>query len=59
MFSSKDKLFMERAFELAVESFDDQEVPVGAVIVKDGKIIGEGKNKVISKNDVTCLLYTS
>ena len=53
MFSSKDKLFMERAFELAEESFDDEEVPVGAVIVKDGKIIGEGKNKVISKNDVT------
>ena len=44
---------MERAFELAVESFDDEEVPVGAVIVKDGKIIGEGRNKVISKNDVT------
>ena len=53
MFSSKDKLFMERAFELAVDSFDDEEVPVGAVIVKDGKIIGEGRNKVISKNDVT------
>ena len=53
MFSSKDKLFMERAFELALESFDDEEVPVGAVIVKDGKIIGEGKNNVISKNDVT------
>ncbi len=53
MFSSKDKLFMERAFELAVESFDDEEVPVGAIIVKDGKIIGEGRNKVISKNDVT------
>ena len=44
---------MERAFELAVEFFDDEEVPVGAVIVKDGKIIGEGRNKVISKNDVT------
>ena len=53
MFSSKDKLFMERAFELAVESFDDEEVPVGAIIVKDGDIIGEGKNKVISNNDVT------
>ena len=53
MFSSKDKLFMEKAFELAVESFDDEEVPVGAVIVKDGEIIGEGRNKVISKNDVT------
>ena len=53
MFSSKDKLFMERAFELAMECLDDEEVPVGAVIVKDKKIIGEGKNKVISDNDVT------
>ena len=53
MFSSVDKLFMERAFELAMECLDDEEVPVGAVIVKDKKIIGEGKNKVISDNDVT------
>jgi len=53
MFSSKDKLFMERAIELAKECFDEGEVPVGAVIVKDEKIIGEGKNKVISENDVT------
>ena len=53
MFSSTDKLFMERAFELAMECFDDEEVPVGAVIVKDKKIIGEGKNKVIFDNDVT------
>ena len=53
MFSSNDKLFMERAFELAMECLDDEEVPVGAIIVKDNKIIGEGKNKVISDNDVT------
>ena len=53
MFSSTDKLFMERAFELAMECLDDEEVPVGAVIVKDKKIIGEGKNKVIFDNDVT------
>ena len=53
MFSSNEKLFMERAFELAMECLDDEEVPVGAVIVKDNKIIGEGKNKVISENDVT------
>ena len=53
MFSSKDNLFMERAIELARESFNEGEVPVGAVIVKDEKIIGEGKNKVISDNDVT------
>ena len=53
MFSSMDKLFMERAIELAKECFDEGEVPVGAVIVRNGKIIGEGKNKVIFDNDVT------
>ena len=44
---------MQRAIELAKECFDEGEVPVGAVIVKDEKIIGEGKNKVIFENDVT------
>ena len=44
---------MERAIELAKECFDEGEVPVGAVIVKDEKIIGEGKNKVIFENDAT------
>ena len=53
MFSSQDKLFMERAIELAKESFDDGEVPVGAVIVQNETIIGEGKNKVICENDMT------
>ena len=53
MFSSMDKLFMKRAIELARECFDAGEVPVGAVIVRNGKIIGEGKNKVIFDNDVT------
>ena len=53
MFSSMDKLFMERAIELAKECFDEGEVPVGAVIVRNGDIIGEGKNKVIFDNDVT------
>ena len=53
MFSSQDKLFMQRASELAKESFDDGEVPVGAVIVQNETIIGEGKNKVIFENDVT------
>ena len=53
MFSSQDKLFMERAIELAKESFDDGEVPVGAVIVQNETIIGEGKNKVIFENDVS------
>ena len=34
--------FMGRALELAAQAADRQEVPVGAVVVKDGRIIGEG-----------------
>lgn len=39
-----DKKFMLRAIELSKIAFAKGEVPVGAVIVKDGKIIGEGYN---------------
>ena len=40
-----DKKFMERAIELAKESALEGEVPVGAVIVRDGEIISEGRNR--------------
>ena len=36
--------FMLRAVELAQKAYDMGEVPVGAVVVKDNKIIGEGYN---------------
>ncbi len=38
--------YMRRAAELAKEAFEDGEVPVGAVVVKNstGEIIGEGRN---------------
>ncbi len=39
-----DKNFMLRAMELAAEAAQNGEIPVGAVVVKDGKIVGEGKN---------------
>ena len=39
-----DKRFMEKALSLAKTAFDSGEVPVGAVIVKDGEIIGTGYN---------------
>jgi len=47
----EDLAFMQRAFELAqqAESFD--EIPVGAVIVYQGKIVGEGFNQSIMLND--------
>lgn len=37
--------FMKRAIELARISADEGEVPVGAVVVKDGEIVGEGRNR--------------
>jgi len=48
-----DDYFMKFALKEAERAAIQNEIPVGAVVVKDGKIIGEGRNKVISKNDVT------
>ena len=48
-----DLLFMERAMKLAQRAAAAQEVPVGAVVVSDGQIIGEGWNQVISARDPT------
>ena len=39
-----DSRFMSRAISLAIEAGKMGEIPVGAVIVKDGEIIAEGKN---------------
>lgn len=53
MFSESDFVFMREAIELAKKAALSDEVPVGAVITLDNKIIGRGFNQVISKNDVT------
>ncbi len=39
------KEFMLRALELAGEAAQSGETPVGAVVVKDGRIVGEGRNR--------------
>ncbi len=46
-----DQTFMQRAFELAQQAEQHDEIPVGAVIVYQGKIIGEGFNQSIRLND--------
>lgn len=38
-------VFMKAALEMAKEAFDDDEVPVGAVIVRNGEIIASGRNR--------------
>lgn len=37
--------FMKYALELAKQSANEGEVPVGAIVVCDGKIVGEGRNR--------------
>ena len=45
--------FMREAIRLALEGAERGEVPVGAVVVKDGRIIGRGFNRPITSNDPT------
>ena len=53
MFSDSDIAFMKEALNLAIEAEQNQEVPVGAVIVKDNKVIGKGRNKIIFDQDIS------
>jgi tRNA(adenine34) deaminase len=46
-----DELFMHAALELARQAEQASEVPVGAVVVKDGEIIGRGFNSPIRQCD--------
>lgn len=48
-----DEIFMRRAIELAQQGEQLGEVPVGAVIVCNGDVIGEGFNQPITSNDPT------
>jgi tRNA(adenine34) deaminase len=48
-----DDLFMRAALALAEQAQAYGEVPVGAVIVKDGEIVGRGYNHPISGHDPT------
>lgn len=49
----QDEDYMRMAIALAEEAALQGEVPVGAVVVKNGEVIGLGKNAPISLNDPT------
>lgn len=49
----EDENFMRAALELARLGWETGEVPVGAVVMKDGEIIGRGFNQPISSHDPT------
>ncbi len=46
-----NELWMERALELARRAAAEGEVPVGAVLVRDGTVLGEGWNQPIAHHD--------
>ena len=45
--------YMEKALDLAREAIEDGDVPVGCVIVRDGEIIGRGRNRREANGDAT------
>ncbi|MFN3550432.1 MAG: tRNA adenosine(34) deaminase TadA [Endomicrobiia bacterium] len=50
---SKEKIFMLKALEEAKKAYKKNEVPVGTVIVKDGKIVSKAHNLNIKTKDPT------
>ena len=48
-----DVRFMRRAIELSASCAKSDEGPFGAVVVREGRIIGEGVNRVVPTGDPT------
>ena len=53
MFTETDQHWMRHALELARRGEQSGEVPIGAVVVRDQQILGEGWNQPIGSNDAT------
>ncbi|WP_293749679.1 tRNA adenosine(34) deaminase TadA [uncultured Paraglaciecola sp.] len=51
MSTEQDQYWMRHALQLADKAQSQGEIPVGAVLVKDNKVIGEGWNQSISQHD--------
>lgn len=51
MFS--DEYFMKKALNEAERAFEEDEIPIGAIVVYENRIIGKGYNQTEKLNDVT------
>jgi tRNA(adenine34) deaminase len=51
--SDEDERWIRRCLELAEEAAAQGEVPVGAVVVRDGEVLGEGHNLCETRGDAT------
>ena len=52
-FAGDDERYMRRALELAAQAGAEGEVPVGAVLVRHGRIAGQGRNRMVEAEDPT------
>ncbi len=50
---NEDLIFMKQALFEAQKAYDEGEVPIGAVVVLNGRIIGRGHNRTESLHDAT------
>jgi len=48
---NQDHLYMQQALALAREAEQAGEVPVGALVVRNGEVLGRGSNTPISAHD--------
>ena len=46
--------YMKEALKEAKKAYEEDEIPVGAVIVKGGKVIARAQNKKEQKKDTVC-----
>ena len=53
MITPSDEHFLRQALTEAQRAFEEGEVPVGAVVVLEGKVIGRGHNRREALNDPT------
>jgi len=51
--ATPDELWMEEALRSAQRALEAGEVPVGAIVVRDGRIVGRGFNRSITDSDPT------
>lgn len=51
---TQDEFFMRRALALAKEAAEEGEVPVGALIVKDGEVVSSGRNRRETGKSALC-----
>lgn len=49
----KHQQYMQKAFLLAEQAYEEKEIPVGAIIVKQDRIIGKGYNQTERLKDAT------